>query len=224
MHATTERESQLPCHLDTRERLEIGFRLSTRLKNQLREFERYLAALENRHKAEETRPKFDLASEVECLICLESIANPQSHRIICGHAFHRECIQAFFRSRGDNTLPCPVCRFPLYADDLVEGNNPDSKFESTRDSWQACLQPIDRMRAALEHTASWVHDVLEFCNLLYLSSFAFEPEFLDGLARSPFPELRSSYKSVVESVATYRALRLGKSKAGVAAFVQKMLQ
>lgn len=230
MHGTVERASQFPSHLGTWEVLRGCFESCNRMKNQLRLFERSLMALESRHEAEERRPPFELTPAVDCLICLENIPNPQSHRLICGHAFHRECLHEFFKSRGGNFVPCPVCRFSLEATDLMNGSNPDSRFESTRDAWQACVQPMARIRAAMEGAASWVSGVLEYCRRHHPSrsraapNRQFSQAFLRGLSRSPFPELISAYRSVIESVATYRALRLGKNEAEVAAFVQQILQ
>lgn len=224
MHDTTRRRSEFPPHMETRENLQRSLTLAKNLKNQLRLFKSALVALENRHKAEERRPPFDLGPEAECLICLESIENPQTQRLICGHAYHGDCVREFFENWTYSILPCPVCRFILEADDLVDGNNPDGTFESTRDSWQACLEPIVRLQVAMENTSSWASGVIEFCETRLSSSEHISSESLIQMEQRTFPELLSACRSVIESVATYRAFRLGKNELEVAGSVRQMCE
>ena len=58
-------------------------------------------------------------SKQTCSICMEKTGakrNLTSHRLQCGHAFHRKCISKWF-IHSDN---CPTCRIPQKHDPLIK--------------------------------------------------------------------------------------------------------
>ena len=58
-------------------------------------------------------------SKQTCSICMEKTnakRNLTSHRLQCGHAFHRKCISKWF-IHSDN---CPTCRIPQKRDPLIK--------------------------------------------------------------------------------------------------------
>jgi hypothetical protein len=47
-------------------------------------------------------------NQKNCAICLEEyINNEKLYMLICGHAFHKNCITTYLRA---NNITCPVCR------------------------------------------------------------------------------------------------------------------
>jgi hypothetical protein len=50
-----------------------------------------------------------IESSCECCICLDNIEQQTSGKLpVCGHIFHKECIDKWFEK--DTTLRCPMCR------------------------------------------------------------------------------------------------------------------
>ncbi|XP_010523957.1 PREDICTED: RING-H2 finger protein ATL5 [Tarenaya hassleriana] len=59
-------------------------------------------------------PKTLDAPPMECAVCLSEFEEDDEGRVLpkCGHAFHVDCIDTWFRSRSS----CPLCRAPVQAD------------------------------------------------------------------------------------------------------------
>ena len=58
-------------------------------------------------------------SRQTCSVCMEPTSakrNMTSHRLRCGHAFHRKCVSKWF-IHSDN---CPTCREPQKEDPLIK--------------------------------------------------------------------------------------------------------
>jgi hypothetical protein len=48
-------------------------------------------------------------NQKDCAICLEEYMNHEKlYMLVCGHAFHKNCITTYLRA---NNITCPVCRW-----------------------------------------------------------------------------------------------------------------
>ncbi|KFK37518.1 hypothetical protein AALP_AA4G267500 [Arabis alpina] len=85
----------------------------------------------------------------ECSVCLSEFEEEEEGRVLpkCGHAFHVDCIDTWFRSRST----CPLCRAPVQpesaepVEELEPGSSSSSSVSSpVRFPLEACeREPID---------------------------------------------------------------------------------
>jgi hypothetical protein len=75
---------------------------------------RTCSAIPTYHISEENRwtcgrhvKKPEIHMEEECSVCLCDITKKQTHKLPCGHVFHKMCMKKW-TTRGNNT--CPLCR------------------------------------------------------------------------------------------------------------------
>ena len=62
---------------------------------------------ENRWTCGRHTKKQEVVIEEECSVCLCDISKKQTHKLPCGHVFHKTCMKKW-TTRGNNT--CPLCR------------------------------------------------------------------------------------------------------------------
>ncbi len=82
----------------------------------------------------------------KCLVCLESVSSTNtinSKRLLCGHAFHPNCIMTWFVSSDE----CPVCRTKQTGDSLLEFKEKvedvlREKYKDAIDSLEAEVQAL----------------------------------------------------------------------------------
>ncbi|XP_058088295.1 E3 ubiquitin-protein ligase RHA2A-like [Magnolia sinica] len=57
--------------------------------------------------------------ERDCIVCLNGLSDgDQVRRLVCGHVFHKECLDGWLEHRN---MSCPLCRAPLVKEErLVE--------------------------------------------------------------------------------------------------------
>ena len=51
----------------------------------------------------------------ECVICLEVIEESLMEKIVCGHTFHKGCINDWIKCKNE----CPICRHKIVDDPVV---------------------------------------------------------------------------------------------------------
>ncbi|KAL0739836.1 hypothetical protein Bca4012_081349 [Brassica carinata] len=80
----------------------------------------------------------------ECSVCLSEFEEEDQGRLLpkCGHAFHVDCIDTWFRS----TSTCPLCRAP------VQPENPSTRPESTEQT--ASVKPVEDMETGSSSSSS----------------------------------------------------------------------
>ncbi|KAG2309697.1 hypothetical protein Bca52824_029445 [Brassica carinata] len=80
----------------------------------------------------------------ECSVCLSEFEEEDQGRLLpkCGHAFHVDCIDTWFRS----TSTCPLCRAP------VQPENPSNRPESTEQT--ASVKPVEDMETGSSSSSS----------------------------------------------------------------------
>ena len=49
---------------------------------------------------------------MDCSICLDTLENQCTYKLSCGHIFHFECIDYWYRRLRleDRSCTCPICR------------------------------------------------------------------------------------------------------------------
>uniref|UniRef100_A0A1J3JXB5 RING-type E3 ubiquitin transferase n=1 Tax=Noccaea caerulescens TaxID=107243 RepID=A0A1J3JXB5_NOCCA len=80
----------------------------------------------------------------ECSVCLSEFEEDDEGRLLpkCGHAFHVDCIDTWFRSRST----CPLCRAP------VQPETPSTRPESTEPA--APVKPVEDVETGSSSSSS----------------------------------------------------------------------
>lgn len=117
-----------------------------------------LRDLSKRHNEERGKSMYVPGNGDTCTICLEGPpTNPLNWQGVCNHAFHTDCIQAYFESCAVKAA-CPICRFPIEADDFATGRSVNDNDLHAR--WLVCSQHLQRLKLALDSCEAWVDDVI----------------------------------------------------------------
>ncbi|KAF8047855.1 hypothetical protein N665_2799s0003 [Sinapis alba] len=111
--------------------------------------------------------------EEECSVCLSEFEEEDQCRLLpkCGHAFHVDCIDTWFRS----TSTCPLCRAPVQplfteqttpVQDIETGSSSSSSSSPLRFPMEACdREPIDLVGLTVEIPAGSINPVLSLKRL-----------------------------------------------------------
>ena len=81
-------------------------------------------------------------SDIECLICLESIDTPMIAP--CGHLFCKECIEREFTNCTNNDTKCPVCSYPASKKNLIPLPNAPPPLPSTSSSSSSIISSSNK--------------------------------------------------------------------------------
>ena len=87
-------------------------------------------------------------SKQTCSICMEKTnakRNLTSHRLLCGHAYHRKCISKWFI----HSDLCPTCRVPQRSDPLIKFKLHVEHKE--RSKYQTIISNLEHQNEQLRH-------------------------------------------------------------------------